>query len=160
MGFRFEFDQVNKILLLRVEGRLTDELLAEYYAAIGKYSTATDARTGIWDLSSITEFAVTSDLSPCAGESGTCHAGCIPASPIYSCSDHGWFWPSSHVSNAGRGYEAAPESSTYRRRGVSSTRHPIPALRAFRVTERVGWVLPLLQSAVKELELAARLKAK
>jgi hypothetical protein len=29
MGYRFEFDSVNKILLLRVEGRFTDELLAQ-----------------------------------------------------------------------------------------------------------------------------------
>ena len=29
MGYRFDFDAVNKILLLRVDGQLTDELLAE-----------------------------------------------------------------------------------------------------------------------------------
>src|SRR5712692_7035780 len=62
MGFRFEFDPVNKILLALSEGRLTDESLGELYVAIRKYSTTTDARAGIWDLSSITEFAVTSDF--------------------------------------------------------------------------------------------------
>ena len=60
--FRFEFDSVNKILLARVEGRLTDEALSAYYEAVRSYSTATDARAGIWDLSSITEFAATSEF--------------------------------------------------------------------------------------------------
>jgi hypothetical protein len=62
MGFRFEFDPVNRILLARSEGRLTDESLAEFYQAIRKYSIATDAKAGIWDLSSVTDFAVTSDF--------------------------------------------------------------------------------------------------
>ncbi len=59
-NFRFEFDPVNQILLARSEGRLTDELLAELYGAIRKYSTATDARAGIWDLSSVNDLAVSS----------------------------------------------------------------------------------------------------
>jgi hypothetical protein len=62
MGFRFEFDPGNRILLMRLEGRLTDELLAECYEAIRKYSTTTDARIGIWDLSSVTEFAVSNEF--------------------------------------------------------------------------------------------------
>jgi hypothetical protein len=62
MGFRFEFDPTNRILLLRVEGRLSDELLAECYGAIRKYSTSTDARAGIFDLSSVTEFALSTDF--------------------------------------------------------------------------------------------------
>jgi hypothetical protein len=62
MGFHFEFDSVNKILLLRVEGRLTEELFAEGYRAIRTYSTATDAHAGIWDLSSVTEFALSPEF--------------------------------------------------------------------------------------------------
>lgn len=60
MGYRFEFDQENKILLARCEGRLTEESLSELTDAIRKYSIATDARAGIWDLSGVTEFAVSS----------------------------------------------------------------------------------------------------
>lgn len=60
--FRFELDPVNKILLLRVEGRLTNESLTECYWAVRKYSTETDASAGIWDFSSITEFAVSPEL--------------------------------------------------------------------------------------------------
>ena len=62
MAGRFEFDPVNKILLFRCEGQLTDESLVESYSAIRKHSTATDARMGIWDLSFVTEFAVSSEF--------------------------------------------------------------------------------------------------
>jgi hypothetical protein len=62
MEYRFEFDTVNKILLLRVEGRVTDDSLTEGYWAVRNYSTQTDARAGIWDLSSITDFAVSPEF--------------------------------------------------------------------------------------------------
>jgi hypothetical protein len=62
MAFRFEFDSVNKILLGRFEGKLTDESLAEFLRAIREYSTATDASTGIGDFSSVNEFAVSSEF--------------------------------------------------------------------------------------------------
>ncbi len=62
MELRFEFDPVNKILLARPEERITDESLAEVYGAIRKYSTATDARAGIFDLSSVTEFAISAEF--------------------------------------------------------------------------------------------------
>ena len=62
MGYRFEFDPVNKILLGRVEGRLTEELATEFYGAIRKYSIATDANAGIFDHSSVTELAISSDF--------------------------------------------------------------------------------------------------
>jgi hypothetical protein len=58
MAFRFEFDSENKILLARFEGRLTDEAGLEFYRAIRRYSVATDASAGIWDHSSVTEFAM------------------------------------------------------------------------------------------------------
>ena len=58
MGFWFEFDPANKILLGRFAGRLTDEALAEYYGAIRKNSIATAAKAGIFDLSHVTEVAV------------------------------------------------------------------------------------------------------
>ena len=78
MGFRFEFDPAKKILLLRFEGRLTDESLAEYYRAARKYSTATDASVGIFDSSLVTGFAVSAKPSvrwqvrnlPCPMRSG------------------------------------------------------------------------------------------
>lgn len=62
MAFWFEFDSVNKILLVRFEGRLTEEVMAELYEAIRKYSTATDASAGILDFSSVTEFAISTQF--------------------------------------------------------------------------------------------------
>lgn len=62
MGFRFEFDAVNHILLCRFDGRLTDEVLAEGYEAIRRYATETDAGAGIFDFSAVTEFPVSSEL--------------------------------------------------------------------------------------------------
>jgi len=62
MPFQFEFDSANKILLLRVEGRLTEESFADGYRAIRTYSTATDASAGIWDLSSVTEFTLSPEF--------------------------------------------------------------------------------------------------
>jgi hypothetical protein len=62
MAYRFEFDSANKILLFRAEGVLTDESLGEVYRAVRKYSTATDARMGIWDLSAVTEYAVSTEF--------------------------------------------------------------------------------------------------
>ena len=62
MGYRFEFDRVNEILLARVEGRFTDELLADYYGAAQKYWSATGPKKGILDLSSVTELALSTDF--------------------------------------------------------------------------------------------------
>jgi len=61
MGFWFEFDPANKILLGRFTGRLTEEALTEYYAAVREYSTATDAGAGIFDLSKVTEVAISTE---------------------------------------------------------------------------------------------------
>lgn len=68
MAFRFEFDSTNKILLGRFEGCLNDESAAEFYEAVRKYATLTDARSGIWDLSCVTEFAVSSEFIRRLGE--------------------------------------------------------------------------------------------
>jgi len=62
MAFRFEFDPVNRILLARFEGQLTNESAEEYHEALGKNWRATDARAGIWDLSGVADFAVASDF--------------------------------------------------------------------------------------------------
>jgi hypothetical protein len=67
-AFRFDFDRANGILLARFEGQLTNESAAEYYEAIRKYATATDARSCIWDLSSVTEFAVSAEFIRSLGE--------------------------------------------------------------------------------------------
>jgi hypothetical protein len=62
MAFRFEFDPANRILLARFEGRVTDGSVADCYRAARKYSTATEACWRIWDFSSATEFALSSEF--------------------------------------------------------------------------------------------------
>jgi len=62
MSFRFEFDPVNKILLLRFDGRLTDESVVQATEAARIHWATTAARAGIADYSSVTEFAVSSAL--------------------------------------------------------------------------------------------------
>lgn len=62
MSLGFEFDPGNKVLLVRVHGRLTDEVLAECYRAIRVYSVQTDARAGIFDFSGVTDFPISSEF--------------------------------------------------------------------------------------------------
>jgi hypothetical protein len=62
VGYQFQFDAKNKILLLRFEGRLTDELAVELYWAVRRCSITTDARAGIWDFSPVIEFEVTPEM--------------------------------------------------------------------------------------------------
>ena len=62
MALRVEFDPSNKILLLRFDGQLTDDAVAELYQAIRKHWIAADASMGIVDFSSVTDFALSGDL--------------------------------------------------------------------------------------------------
>jgi len=61
MGRQFEFDPVNKILLGRFEGRLTDESLGEFFRTGQKYWAETDARAAISDYTSA-EWAVSAEF--------------------------------------------------------------------------------------------------
>jgi hypothetical protein len=62
MAFRFEFDQVNRILLARFEGRVTEGSVADCDRASRKYSTGNGACACIWDFSPAAEFALSSDF--------------------------------------------------------------------------------------------------
>jgi hypothetical protein len=94
LGYRFESDRVNKILLGRFEGRFTNESAAEFYEAIRRYSTATDATAGVWNFSSVTQFAANAEFIPQLARSGAGHAGrsqssgliVVPASFLLACS--------------------------------------------------------------------------
>lgn len=59
MKYQFTFDPAKKILLLRIEERLTDTLAAALYWEVRRQSIATDASAAIYDLSAVTDFAVT-----------------------------------------------------------------------------------------------------
>ncbi|MGC1975334.1 MAG: hypothetical protein WA671_01320 [Candidatus Sulfotelmatobacter sp.] len=62
MDFRFELDPGNKVLLVRVSGRLTDELLEEIYRAVRAHSSTIDVRAGIVDFSSVSDWALSSEF--------------------------------------------------------------------------------------------------
>jgi hypothetical protein len=60
--FRFEYDRVNKILLTRIAGRFTDELLKACEQETRKHVSETGACAHVVDCSGITEYAVSSEL--------------------------------------------------------------------------------------------------
>lgn len=62
MALRFEFDPVNKILLLRREGRLTEELMTESLEAFREYWAATNPSAGIDDFSEVTEVVASTEF--------------------------------------------------------------------------------------------------
>jgi hypothetical protein len=60
MPYFFEFDSTHRILRCRLEGRIADEELTEYYRDLEKYSLQQDPLGGILDMSAITSL----DVSP------------------------------------------------------------------------------------------------
>jgi hypothetical protein len=58
MRARFGFDATHRVLLLRVEGQFTEELVRNNQASMRKYATATGAQAAIFDLSGVTEFVL------------------------------------------------------------------------------------------------------
>jgi hypothetical protein len=61
-NFRFEFDPVNRILMIRFEGHITQGLVEEFYREGKKYWIATDARAAILDGSSVIDVVLSSEL--------------------------------------------------------------------------------------------------
>jgi len=49
-------------MLIRVDGRVTDDMLAKSYRAAQKYAAETDASVSIMDCSSVTKFEVSTQL--------------------------------------------------------------------------------------------------
>jgi len=60
MGFVMEFDAKNNILRGTLEGRVTDAILLDCYAAAARCATSHPQCRGLWDFSEVTEFAVSS----------------------------------------------------------------------------------------------------
>jgi hypothetical protein len=117
MALRVEFDSANKILLLRFEGSLTDESIAEFYKVIRQYWTAADASMGIVDFSTITHFELSSALIRQMSEREPCMPDATNRPRVIVAPKTHVFWVISHVPNHGRVYEAAPESHAYLGRG-------------------------------------------
>lgn len=58
MGFRFEFDPANKILMTRMEGELTDDLVREADVGIRKHLSESNPLIHIVECSSVTKFSM------------------------------------------------------------------------------------------------------
>jgi hypothetical protein len=63
MPYHFEFDSTHRILRCRLEGRVTDEELREYYRDLEKYSVQQEPLGGILDMSAVTSLDVSPDTS-------------------------------------------------------------------------------------------------
>ncbi len=61
-NFRFEFDSSNNILLLRLAGTVTPQLVADIYQDIQHHWISTGARADIVDISSVTQVLLNSDM--------------------------------------------------------------------------------------------------
>ena len=62
MPYHFEFDSANRIVRCRFEGRITDEILKEYYQVSAKYYESIQPSAGVLDLSAVTAFEVSSEM--------------------------------------------------------------------------------------------------
>jgi hypothetical protein len=58
MAYRFEFDDTNRILRCRFEGRVTDEGLTNFYGLAGEFVASLDPRGVVVDLSDVSSFEV------------------------------------------------------------------------------------------------------
>jgi|ERR1017187_2255230 hypothetical protein len=61
MGVRFEFDRGNRVLLVRLDGRLSEESLGALILAGEKSWAATKPRAEIVDCLAVTDFDISSD---------------------------------------------------------------------------------------------------
>jgi hypothetical protein len=61
MSFVMEFDPKNNILRGILEGRVTDAILLDSYAAAARYATSHPPCRGLLDCSKVTEFEVSTD---------------------------------------------------------------------------------------------------
>ena len=61
MSYQIDFDSTNRIIRGRLNGRVTDEILKDYYRAVAKHAEEIDPRGGITDLSAVTSFEVSAD---------------------------------------------------------------------------------------------------
>jgi hypothetical protein len=58
MPYHFDFDLANGILRCRLEGRVTDEILKEFFRAGAEFAKRTHPAAGVIDLTGVTSFQV------------------------------------------------------------------------------------------------------
>ena len=62
MGFRFEFDSASRILLINMEGEISDTVIRQLDGAVRKHASEKKPAVQIVDCSGITKFAMSSDF--------------------------------------------------------------------------------------------------
>ncbi len=62
MGFVLEYDARNKVLRGTLEGIVTDDTLREAYAAAAQCAAKCGPCRGLWDMSAVTNFEISSDV--------------------------------------------------------------------------------------------------
>jgi hypothetical protein len=62
VGFRFEFDSVNSILLISMEGAINDSVIRQLDGAVRKHASEKEPLVQIVDCSGITKFDMSSEL--------------------------------------------------------------------------------------------------
>jgi hypothetical protein len=60
MPYIFDFDLTNRILRCRLDGRVTDDILRDFFSAGAALAVRTHPAAGVVDLSAVTSFAVSS----------------------------------------------------------------------------------------------------
>jgi hypothetical protein len=63
MPYRFDFDSTNRILRGRWDGRVTNEVLREYYRVAAEYVAQIDPGSAIADFSAVTSFEVSPETA-------------------------------------------------------------------------------------------------
>ena len=63
MSFDFVFDSTNRILCGRLDGRVADGVLKEFYRVATEYVAQIDPMAGIADLSAVTSFEVSPETA-------------------------------------------------------------------------------------------------
>jgi len=62
VGFRFEFDSARRILLINMEGEISDSVIRQLDGAVRKHVSEKKPDVQIVDCSGITKFAMSSDF--------------------------------------------------------------------------------------------------
>ena len=62
MPYRFEFDPRKRIVCGRLAGSVDDAVLREFYRAAQRHLVALRPRAGIWDLSGVDSFQVSTEV--------------------------------------------------------------------------------------------------
>ena len=142
MRARFGLDATHRVLLLRVEGQFTEELVRSNQASIRKYATATGAQAAIFDLSGVAEFVLSTNFIKSLAKEEPSMSASHPL-VIVAPSAHGF----GLVPEPRRSDTATPAGGANHGRSIVGARRSIPALRTARLTRLSRLPAPMLTTS-------------